>query len=145
MGDFVKSRKIARPFYPIPRSKNAPTVATLFHSIPQIAIMPMELSIAIIIDKTPKFAIHTLLSVILYRQRNKFATIIIIMIAEIYKIWSPSRLFINSSFNEWAHKTIHKVYCNYREGKKTTENKLKFLHDYLLFCQTPWGPKRQST
>ena len=31
-----------------------------------------------------------------------------------------------------------------RGQKKTTESQLGFLNDYSLFCQTLWGPKRQS-
>ena len=34
----------------------------------------------------------------------------------------------------------------YREGKKKrSESQLGFLNNYSLFCQTLWGPKRQST
>ena len=45
-----------------------------------------------------------------------------------------------------------KIFCSIKDfysstvgGKKRAKSKLRFLNDYLFFCQMLWGPKRQST
>ena len=55
-----------------------------------------------------------------------------------------SSLGCRSSFEQIFSYFSHDPIPTYREGEKNPESQLGFLNDYLLFCQTLWGPKRQS-